>query len=508
MLGRHLPLRWKLTIWYLSLFGVIQASLLVAAMLFRQDAISQAFHDDLRRWSSITAQRIAALDRAWSQRDLERAIPMGAEFLFCTIRNRRGEEIVATGEFQAGQLSTDQLMDLLERDDRFSFMTVTADDAVALAQVDDELRVVALRFEDASREPYFLQGAVSAQPLRALPTLAVDLFAIGIPVGLIACGVAAWLLAGKAVAPIMRISETVRSMDPSHLEARVELQGEDAEIARLQDELNHALQRIEVAFQAQEQFISNISHELKTPVSVLLSEAQVLQAGSRKQRGRYQEFAASVEEEMRRLGQLVESFLTLARARHEGLTRREQVPLNDIVLESVQHCSPLAGRGGVRVLAHLAEASSCDGPEFCNMEPEILGDAELLRAMIDNLLRNAVRFSPSGGVVEVTVRVNAGSARIEVADEGPGVPDEIHATLFDRFVQGPQETRRGGLGLGLAIARSVAELHGGTIGLSNRPSRGCVFWVQLPRAARLDDSEWTVPPLHPANSPFVASAAP
>jgi len=477
MRGRHLPLRWKLTIWYLSLFGVIQASLLVAAMLFRQDAISQAFHDDLRRWSGATAQRIAALDRAWSQRDLERAIPMGAEFLFCAIRNRSGEEIVATGDFDAQRLSIAQLRDLLKRGDRYSFMTVKPEDAVPLANVDEELRIVAVRFEDGSKEPYFLQAGVRARPLRTLPSLAVDLFMIGIPVGLVACGVAAWLLAGKAVAPINRISESVRTMSPSNLEARVELHGDDAEIARLQEELNHALQRIEDAFQAQEQFISNISHELKTPVSVLLSEAQVLQAGGGRKHSRYREFATSVEEEMRRLGHLVESFLTLARARHEGLTRRERVPLNDIVLDCMQHSKPLAERSGVRVLAELADLESCAS------EPELLGDPDLLRSMLDNLLRNAIRFSPRRGVVEVRVVVRDGAARIEVADEGPGVPAEIQATLFDRFVQGPKERRRGGLGLGLAIARSVAESHGGTIGQSNRPQGGCEFWVELPLVA-------------------------
>ena len=192
MAFERLPLRWKLTIWYLSLFAVIQASLLVGAMLFRQDAISQAFHDDLRRWSALTAQRIAALDRAWSERDLVRAIPMGSEFLFCAIRNREGEILLATGEFDARRLP--RLADTQsESATRYHFSTIRGAEAARLAKSTDDLRMVSLRFQDASGEPYFLQAAVSARRLRALPSLAVDLFIIGVPVGLIACGVAAFL---------------------------------------------------------------------------------------------------------------------------------------------------------------------------------------------------------------------------------------------------------------------------------------------------------------------------
>jgi signal transduction histidine kinase len=467
----RLPLRWKLTLWYLSLFGVIQVSLLVGAMLFRQNAIREAFQDDLRRWSAITAQRIAALDRAWSERDLERAIPMGSEFLLCAIRDRQGAILLSTGEFDAAALppiarSADS--------SRYHFTTVRGEVAARLAKSTDDLRLVSLQFEDASGEPYFLHAAVSARRLRALPSLAVDLFLIGVPVGLLACGVAAWMLAARAVSPIVRMSERVSVMTPQNLDSRIDVPAADAEVARLQDELNRALRRIEIAFLAQEQFISNVSHELKTPISVLLSEAQVLLALPARDRINYREFASSVVEEMRRLGQLVESFLTLARAHHEGLARREPVSINDLVLESIHHCAPLAERAHVRLVAKLDDTTSALA------EPETSGDPELLRSLIDNLVRNAIRFSPREGAVHLHVAITDGWARIEVLDEGPGVPEALHATLFDRFVQGPQRSRGGGLGLGLAIARSVADLHGGRIGLQNRPQGGCCFWVDLP----------------------------
>ena len=247
--------------------------------------------------------------------------------------------------------------------------------------------------------------------------------------------------------------------------------------AALAAEVNAMLDRLAGAFRSQERFISEVSHELKTPVAALLTEAQVLKY-SRPDVGAYGEFILSVEDEMRRLGKLVESFLMLARFGHgRRYVAETLVAINDAALDSVQHSALLASQHSVALHLDLYDPA----PE----EPDALvrGDAELLRAVIDNLIRNAVQFSASGKSVYVTVRRDGADVVAAVRDEGPGVPPEYLERIFDRFAQAPgSKSERRGSGLGLAIAKGVVDLHGGTISATNWPGGGCVFTVRLPLA--------------------------
>jgi signal transduction histidine kinase len=183
---------------------------------------------------------------------------------------------------------------------------------------------------------------------------------------------------------------------------------------------------------------------------------------------------------MRRLGSLMESLLTLTRSDgRNAVVRGQRISVNDAVVAAAQQGSALAQQRGVRLALELC------GDE---QEPTVLADRELLTAMVSNLLRNAIRFAPAGQAVEVTVRqrLHEGAARvaIEVADRGPGIDPAAMTRVFDRFVHGVAaggaDAGGGGAGLGLAIARSVAELHGGGIRVADRPGGGCVFTVELP----------------------------
>ncbi len=239
--------------------------------------------------------------------------------------------------------------------------------------------------------------------------------------------------------------------------------------------MNDAFGRLEKAYREQGSFIANVSHELKTPIAVLLSQAQVLKQEDRSTT-EYRRFLAVVEDEMRVLGRLVESFLVLARVGHgKELVRRERLTVNDVVLEAAEHCAPLSRHHEVPLvtLLHLSD----DGEQ----EPEIEGDPELLRTMFENLLRNALRFSPSGEPVDLRVTCTRDRASILVRDRGPGIAREHIDRVFERFYTvADAEVGGRGSGLGLAIAKSIAELHNGTISVHNCADRGCEFEVLLP----------------------------
>jgi signal transduction histidine kinase len=353
-------------------------------------------------------------------------------------------------------------------------------------------------------KPYYVQIASSLRGADQVSQLLQQMTWLALAVALCGTAIVGWWISGRVVSRVDRVAQAVRSVSPTRLDERIELPVSSDEIGRMAADVNLMLERMAVAFRSQERFMSEVSHELKTPVSALLTEAQVLKQmrdsprlspaasvnGALKDDGDprravepYERFVLSVEEEMRWLGKLVESFLMLARFGHgKQFVTDAAVPMNDVVLDAVEHSTLYARQHGVKLALTLYDAG--------DNRPEALvrGDSELLRVVADNLIRNAVQFSKRGDTVSVKIDVEAdktGDKQLvfTVKDQGPGVPSEYLARIFDRFAQAPgkSSTRRGS-GLGLTIAKSITDLHGGTIDARNDPQGGCIFRVQLPMA--------------------------
>ncbi len=295
---------------------------------------------------------------------------------------------------------------------------------------------------------------------------------------LIATIVATWLIVGRVLQPLMELGSLATRLQPDQLERNDRLPGDRIEeLGSLRTELASARERLRIAFSAQDRFISNVSHELKTPIAILLTAAQTADPATLGPGG--QELARSVTDEMRRLGSMVESFLLLTRVRagKSALVDR-RFPILEPVIEALSHCESLAVQHRVTLVPTVDERVS--------LEDELVGDPTLVRVMVEGLLRNAIRFSPPGN--EVTMRVepeDPDAVSIAIRDHGPGIPEEIKDSLFDRFVQARSESDRGrGTGLGLTIAQGIAELHGGKIRYANERPRGCTFFVRLPMTKR------------------------
>ena len=329
-----------------------------------------------------------------------------------------------------------------------------------------------------SRGSLYVQVGLSQARLDDLERTLRVVFVGIIPLLTAGASLAAWLVAGRRLARLRQVSELARDISPGRLGRRLdEAEGRD-ELGRLAVEVNGMLGRLEAGFQAQDRFISEVSHELKTPVSVMLLEAQVLMRSS-PDPVTYARFVSSVEDEMRRLHKLIESFLTLARAGHgDTHLRSSTVDMNATCMEAAQHCWQLARLRGIRLAVTLV------GEEDCPDEPTVSGDPELLRTMIENLVRNAVSVSARQSAVDLRVACEHDHVTVRVRDHGPGVPDAVAPRIFDRFVTAdPSGAGRKGEGLGLTIARSIAKLHGGSVGfrnLSNEGGGGAEFFASIP----------------------------
>ena len=328
----------------------------------------------------------------------------------------------------------------------------------------------------------------------------IRLVGIGTFAALVGGVLAAWVIGGVALEPLRRITETARAMAPERIdETRVEIPEVGVEVNEARLELNRALDRIEAGYQSQERFISNVSHELKTPIAVLLTEARRLERQERSVE-ELTGFVGDVADQMARLGKIVESFLTLARIDYEErLHRFEDFWFHDLLLEAIRRSRSQASTHEVHLDLELPEDTDYfDRPSW--------GDPALISSAVENLIRNAVRFSPAGSSVRVVLEPDAAvsppvedgapaappraGARVSVSDDGPGMPQELLATVFEPFKQADTERSRGrGTGLGLAIAHRVTTLHRGTIRALNREGGrpGCTVELRIPF---LTEADW------------------
>jgi signal transduction histidine kinase len=302
-----------------------------------------------------------------------------------------------------------------------------------------------------------------------------DNIVVSTPIALLAAAVAGWFVAGFAVRPYQKLSEFMRTLRPESVRQGMQMSDASSEVKRLQEDLNDALHRLDAGYQAQERFTANVSHELKTPIATILTEAQTLKKHDRLPDD-VSRFIRSTEDEMRRLGKIVESFLLLSRVRDgkAALAGQRLYPLNELVMESAEHCKPFADAHDVSI--HIRLQESADGSEL-----RVFGEPELLRTMIDNVIRNAIRFSPREGAVDVRVDTATAESVVAVCDKGPAIPDHMIGRIFDRFINTlPVDPSVRGNTLGLEIAQGIAELHNGRISAENLPDKGCCFTIRLP----------------------------
>lgn len=228
---------------------------------------------------------------------------------------------------------------------------------------------------------------------------------------------------------------------------------------------------VQLAFEQMRRFMADAAHELRTPITVLRSRAGVAQQMARGPEA-YAEALADIEREAARMGTIVDDLLILARAdAGERALRRERCFLDDVVLDAVHAAQPLAERRGVGL-----EVGALD-------EAPVLGDSELLRQAALILLDNALKYTPAGGAVAVTVTVADGRCTFAVRDTGIGIAPDVLPHVFERFYRGaPAEGREPGAGLGLAIARWIADAHGAQIAIASDVGRGTAVSLSVPAA--------------------------
>lgn len=342
---------------------------------------------------------------------------------------------------------------------------------------DVSYRLVSHGFRTNDGAKYLIQAAVPLAPLKRQREVLLVFLSVAVPVTLTLAALAGLAFSRRAMGPVAAITAKANEIEARRLSERIPLSESRDEIHELASTLNNLLDRLEAAFRAQEAFVADASHQLKTPLSILKGELDVFRQGARSPE-ELGKFLESARQEVDYLVKIVEDLLLHARV-DGGCDQwsRRRFRLDEKLLDCVARASRVAAKKRSRISVDMLP-DRLDAKSF-----EVEGDPELIRSLIENLLDNSVKYSPEGTVVVVKLEESRRALTLRVIDQGPGIPAEAFPRLFDRFFRADQFKHRvPGSGLGLPIVRRIAELHGGAVTVRNRPEGGAEFQVELPRA--------------------------
>lgn len=294
-----------------------------------------------------------------------------------------------------------------------------------------------------------------------------------------------WVVAGRALQPVQRITDVARDIQASDLSRRIALRGPDDELKQLADTFDGMLGRLDTAFASQQRFVHEASHELRNPLATIRANLDVALADPDASAADLRQTAAVVERAAARMSRVVDDLLSFAR-RESRTAEPERVDAAVIGREVAAEFRAPADAAVVRLEVGIDPALW------------VTVDAGGLRQSLANLLANAVDLAPEVGTITVNGGRRDGWVWLSVTDDGPGIAAEDHARVFQRYWRSDHNARRRpeGSGLGLSLVRQVAEDNGGQVRLESEPGRGSRFTVWLPA----DSAEPQAPPA-PARRP-------
>ncbi len=456
---KSFPIRVRLTAWYFVVLAVILSLFGLIAYFAMRNSIHRTVDEELRTRMEGVRQL------------MERTARYGAEDLQ---RELREHSVLMEGALL--QVS-DQQGNWLYRSASLSRYEVPGLQAASTQPSTFVFRDVPLRVlsveVNVGNQSYLVQVADELGDFYDALHRFGTLLLVTIPVLLLCAAAGGYWMSRRALAPVDQITQTARSISVQNLSSRLVVPQTRDELQRLSETLNSMLDRLEAAFKKIVQFTADASHELRTPVAVMRTRAE-LSLRKARSANEYRDTVAQNHADLERTSYLIEKLMLLARA-DSGAETLQLIPVNvtEIVREACDQGSA------------LAEAKQVAFREQIPNHPVwIKGDPHALHRLFLILIDNAVKYTPTSGRVEVSLKESDGSAVGEVRDTGIGIGAEDLPSIFERFyrVDKARSRESGGVGLGLSIGRWIAEAHAGTIEVQSSPGHGSIFQVRFPLA--------------------------
>ena len=461
-----MSLRVRLTLWY----GTALASVLVVCGVILYGALAKALKEHVDRSLEETA--------AVAERSLEEH--RFGPFLLYEDLSQDFPELATLDKFfqifgPTGQI-TIQSPNIQSRDIPLSR---TALEAALAGQTTFEsvrfsgeppIRLISVPVRHGGSLVNIVRVGTSLQPLEETLHRLLIILLITMPLALLASLGGGWFLAGRALRPVGAITQAAERIAGGDLTQRLSESKAQDEIGRLAATFNAMIGRLEASFRQIRQFTSDASHELRTPLTVLKGETELALRRPRSADD-YRMVLESSLEEIDRMSRIVDELLFLSRA-DLGEIKMESRPVRlDQLFDDLKRQAEVLGQEqAVQIVIGLIEPAT------------VAGDDMRLRELVLNLLDNAIKYSPPGGRVEMSVVTQDGTARLSVSDQGIGVSLEEQAHIFDRFYRtdAARAHTKKGTGLGLAICKWIVDAHHGTIEVQSEPGKGSTFTVILP----------------------------
>ena len=459
---RRLGIRRRLAFLYLSIFAVGISAFCAILFHYFQNSQIRAFDTSLYNFgvditSSLEVDFVGRLFLVNSNiSEAGKLLPFHLGASFFEIRDRSGRVLWHSRSLQNKSLpmATGTLARM--QSERAIFQTISSS-AIGLAKSGSDLRLLTLWAQhDGWTQPLILQIAVPLDlPRRERRDLLLFFF-IGIPLFLLVAGFGGIWLSKLALLPVHNMTLKARSINGvGKLSERIPVPPQRDEIRELAVTFNGLLERLDRAFASQDRFVSNASHQLKTPLTILKGELDLLRKGDLGE-AEVREGLDSAAVELNRLTQLVQDLLLLARL-EAGQDTIELTPVrvDEVLLRVVARLQKLAMLKEVQLKTHfLAEHPGGE------LDVDVSGDEELLDSMLENFIENAIKYAPVGSVVELYMKASTSQVQIRIRDSGPGIPEDLRQKIFERFTRIQPSHIVPGSGLGLSIAAEIARLHG------------------------------------------------
>jgi signal transduction histidine kinase len=455
-----LPIRWRLTLFIALAIGAILLVLGVALFFLLRDALLSNVEDTTR------ARAMSAARDIRSEEGLDDVEELTLDGVFVIVRDQEGRVLNETVNLPSG--GGDPIW-------RRALDSGEPASGTAEFSGDEPNFIYAVPVDPPERRARVVEAGKSYESALEGVEAVGTILATGIGVAFVLSIGGAYLLARAAMRPVEAVTATARKMGEGDLAKRLPVANPKDEIGRLANTINALLARLDAAFRRREEalsrqrrFAADASHELRTPLTSISGHARMLDEWAlEKDRKTARRSVAAIRREAGKMRGLVESLLTLTRADEDAPI---EVGRHDLGAVAEEAAETAAADGGVSV-------------EFVPGEHEVMAtfDRDRVLQVASILLDNALKYTPEGGSVTVRVKQEDHSVALEVSDTGAGIPEDQLPLVFERFYRADAARTTEGVGLGLSIARQIAEAHGGTLEARSKSGEGTTFTLLLPR---------------------------
>jgi heavy metal sensor kinase len=453
------PIRLRLTAWYFAILAVVLSAFGISAYLEMRHSVHRTVDEELQIRAEGVRQLIEHTIRRGGEDDLHEELREHTEL-------RQGGALLQVSDEQGNWAYRSPVM----TDYGVPRPATIPKRAVDYLKSSVPLRIWSEQISVAGHS-YVIQTAFEMDDFYAALDDFALLLAISIPVLLLCAAAGGYWISTRALAPVDQITQTARTISAQNLSSRLVVPSTGDELQRLSETLNGMLERLEAAFKKITQFTADASHELRTPVAVMRTRAE-LSLRKARSADEYRDVIAEVLAELEKTSGLIEQLMFLARADSGSETLDfHDTNLAEVLREACHQGSALAEAKQIAFQEQISGDSVW-----------IQGDPGSLRRLFLILIDNAVKYTPTNGQVEVSLHRNNGYAVAEVRDTGIGIAEADLPNVFERFYRADKARSResGGVGLGLSIGRWITEVHAGTIEVHSFPGRGSIFQVRLP----------------------------